>query len=115
MPDLVMASSNTARMTGDWIKNARPYVGLAAVVLAAASPALGTMLLAAILGLTSTLISAVLAIQGLAMAGQNIAHAMRTTRAMPTMLVAILLVVLTVFVTWLVIRWSDKRRAARTG
>lgn len=111
MPDLVLASSNTARTTRNWTHNARPYINLLAVALAAASPALGGLLLAAILWLASAVISLAIAIRALAIAGRSVARITRSGRTLPLWLVAILSAAAAALVTWLVIRWLDRRRA----
>lgn len=111
MPDLVLASSNTARTIRNWTRKARPYISLLVVALAAASPALGGLILAATLWLASAVVSLAIAIRALATAGRSVARITTSARTLPLWLVAIFSAAAAALATWLVIRWLDKRRA----
>lgn len=115
MPNLIDASSNTARATRKWTVYTRPYVNLAVLTLAAWSPSTSGPLLAAALWLAGAIYALAVSGQSAGLTARSIAPATRAQRSVRLWLVACLAFLFGLLVAWLVIRWRDRRRAARAA
>jgi hypothetical protein len=113
MPDLIRASSNMARAIRTWSTRTQPSIMFVSILLAAIAPAAATALAGAIGGLSLAVVALAAAIRAAAATARGHALATRAARRVPSWLTILLLILTTITLTVLVLRWLDRRRAHR--
>lgn len=115
MPDRTIASSNITRKIVRGAEAIRPYANLLTVTIATLSPSICAPLLAGILSLRHALVGLAASIDAATLALQRARTAPRPRQSGPTWITVVVVALVAALATWIIIRWLDRRRAARSS